>query len=184
MRGKCEYGPYEAAPRSCPVCKFGPCQRSKAASPFPPKPAASPVGWPVYLYGFAAHAAVKSKDSTQVGAALVGPENEVRLTGYNGPPKGVSDLPGRRERPIKYLYAAHAEANLVAFAAREGIRTKGCRVFVTHRCCAACARTLIQAGVVGVFYGPGQTSMDPDEFIAADLMFREAGVEYRPVEGL
>ncbi len=72
--------------------------------------------WSDYYMGFAIHAATRSKDATQVGAVLVGPEGEIRLTGYNGPPNGVADLEERRERPAKYLYAAHAEANLVAFA--------------------------------------------------------------------
>jgi len=135
------------------------------------------MDWDSYFMGFAKHAAKKSKDSTKVGAVLVGPENEVRLTGYNGPPKGVRDLPERRERPMKYLFASHAEANLVAFAAREGIRTKDCTVFVTHACCAACARTLIQAGIRKVVYGGGTTSMPAEEFPAAAQMFEEAGVK-------
>lgn len=132
--------------------------------------------WRQYLFGFATHAATKSKDPTQVGAALVGPEREVRLTAYNGPPKGVLDTEDRRERPAKYLFASHAEANLVAFAAREGISTKGCTVFVTHHPCASCARTLIQAGVRQVIFGSGTTSMPADEFSAAGEMFFEAGV--------
>lgn len=139
------------------------------------------MSWPHYLMGFAAHAATKSKDSTQVGAALVGPNREVRLTGYNGPPIGVDDDPGRRERPKKYLYASHAEANLIAFAARSGISTDGCAVYVTHHPCAACARTLIQAGISTVVFGPGATSMPPDEVVAASQMFHEAGVEVRPL---
>lgn len=141
------------------------------------------MNWRDYYMGFAQHAALKSKDSTQVGAILVGPDGEVRLTSYNGPPKGVMDLPARRERPAKYLYASHAEANLVAFAAREGIRTAGCTVYVTHMCCAACARTLIQAGVTNVVVGPGTTSMPADEFDAAAIMFRETGVRVGRLEG-
>lgn len=97
------------------------------------------MNWCYYLMGFAKHAALKSKDSTQVGAVLVGPDREVRLTAFNGPAHGVADLPWRFERPQKYLYASHAEANLIAFAAREGIRTKGCTVYVTHHPCASCA---------------------------------------------
>lgn len=135
------------------------------------------MDWPTYWMGFAQHAACKSKDSTQVGAALIGPEGEVRLTGFNGPPKGVLDLPDRRERPRKYLFASHAEANLVAFAAREGIRTAGCTVYVTHHPCSACARTLIQAGIGKVVVGTGTTSMPDEEFEAAATMFREAGVK-------
>lgn len=132
--------------------------------------------WFDYLMGFAEHAATKSKDSTQVGAVLVGPEREIRLTAYNGPPRGVKDTEARRERPTKYLFASHAEANLVAFAAREGIRTKGCTVYVTHMPCSACARTLIQAGVSKVIVGPGSTSMPVEEFTAAETMFDEANV--------
>lgn len=132
--------------------------------------------WSDYLFGFAEHAASKSKDSTKVGAALVGPDREIRLTAFNGPPHGVRDSQERFERPTKYLFASHAEANLVAFAAREGIRTKDCTVYVTHMPCAACARTLIQAGVRKVIYGAGPTSMPEEEFSAAATMFEEAGV--------
>lgn len=127
-------------------------------------------------------ASKRSKDSTQVGAALVGRDREVRLTAYNGPPRGVRDIPERFERPYKYLFASHAEANLVAFAAREGIRTKGCSVYVTHIPCAACARSLIQAGVVEVVAGLGKTHMPVEEFRAAELMFEEAGILFRRAE--
>jgi|SRR5690625_3740639 len=137
------------------------------------------TSWPSYYMGFARHAASKSKDSTQVGAILVGPDGEVRLTAFNGPPRGVRDLPERFERPAKYLYASHAEANLVAFAARVGIRTDGCTVYVTHHPCASCARTLIQAGISKVIVGDGQTAMPDEEFDTAAEMFFEAGVEVR-----
>ena len=136
------------------------------------------IDWPSYLMGFATHAAQKSKDATKVGAILVGSNNEVILSGFNGPPIGVRDLPERREkRPEKYLWVSHAESNLIAFAARRGIRTEGCTVYVTHMCCAGCAKALIQAGIKKAVVGAGQTSMSNDEFRAADTMMREAGVE-------
>lgn len=137
------------------------------------------MDWKDYFYRFAETAALKSKDSTQVGAVLVGPDNEIRLTGFNGPPRGVIDSPEKRERPAKYLFASHAEANLIAFAAREGIRTKGCTVYVTHSPCAACARTMIQAGIAEVVVGHGQFASSATwdaENDAARLMFSEAGV--------
>lgn len=135
------------------------------------------VEWKDYYMGFARHAATKSKDTTQVGAVLVGLDGEIRLTAYNGPPRYVHDLPERRERPAKYLFASHSEANLIAFAAREGIKTRNCSVFVTHLPCASCARTLIQAGIIEVWYDNGTTSMPPEEFEAARQMFAEAGVD-------
>lgn len=135
------------------------------------------MNWEEYFMGFAEHAAKKSKDPTQVGAVLVSPDGTIRLTGFNGPPRGVHDRPHRLERPTKYLFASHAEANLIAFAAREHISTRDCTVYVTHMPCASCARTLIQSGIRRVVYGPGTTSMPPDEFLAAHEMFGEAGVQ-------
>lgn len=132
--------------------------------------------WPDYLMGFAEHAARKSKDSTQVGAALTTPEGSVLITAYNGPPRGVRDLPERRERPAKYLFASHAEQNLIAFAARHGIKTEGLAVYVTHHPCSGCAKSLIQAGIRYVVIGGGLTSMPQEEFEAAGSMFREAGI--------
>lgn len=140
------------------------------------------MDWERYLMGFAQHAALKSKDSTQVGACLVDSNRTVRATSFNGPPMGVMDLPERRDRPAKYLYASHSEANLVAFCARNGIATDGCTVFVTHFPCSGCSKALIQAGIKQVIYGPGTTSMPDEEFAAARIMFKEAGVSLVPWE--
>lgn len=126
--------------------------------------------------GFAEHAALKSKDTTKVGAVLVR-ENAVLCTAFNGPPRGVRDSEDRFIRPQKYLYAAHAEMNLVSTAAREGIRIDGCSVYVTHTPCSMCARILIQAGVKRVVFGEGQTSMPKEEYDAAQAMFDEAEVQ-------
>lgn len=142
------------------------------------------MDWHEYFYRFAELAAQKSKDSTKVGAVLVGPEKEIRLTGFNGPPRGVIDSAERRERPAKYLFASHAEANLIAFAAREGISTKGCTVYVTHMPCSSCAKALIQAGIRCVVFGPGTTSMPYEEFQAATQMFDEAKVKLSQIDGL
>lgn len=135
------------------------------------------MNWNDYLMHMAHATSVKSKDSTKVGAVLVGPENEILLTGFNGPPIGVVDLPERREvRPEKYLWVSHAEQNLIAFAARRGVATNGMTVFVTHHPCANCAKSLIQAGIARVVIGQGTTSMPDDEFRVAGKMFAEAGV--------
>lgn len=128
-----------------------------------------------YFMGFARHAATASKDSTKVGAALVGPDGEIRLTGYNGPPRGVRDLPERFERPAKYLYASHAEQNVVAFAARNGIATLGCDIYVTHAPCSSCMKSIIQAGIRCVYIGDGVTVMGVEPESAT--MANEAGVE-------
>lgn len=135
------------------------------------------MDWDEYLMGFAEHAACKSKDSTKVGAILVEADNTVILTGFNGPPRGVEDKPERFERPIKYMYASHAEANLIAFAARKGISTDGCTVVSTHMPCAACTRTLIQAGIKCIVYGDGNFRSLVDEQEHTIAMCEEADVQ-------
>jgi dCMP deaminase len=139
--------------------------------------------WTNFYMDHAKAAAKKSKDSTAVGAALVNEHGSVILTSFNGPPRGVKDLPERRERPLKYLYAAHSEQNLISFAARHGIKTDGCCVAITHFCCSNCAKILIQAGIKHIIYGSGQTNMPEEEFIAARQMLFEAGVTTEEYHG-
>ena len=135
--------------------------------------------WDDYYMGFAEHAAKKSKDSTQVGAILVDPDGAVILTAFNGPPRGVQDKIERLDRPAKYLFAAHGEANLISFAARRGIMTKGCRIYCTHISCSACARTIIQAGIIELVYGDGSFQAIGEESEATRTMFFESGVKLR-----
>ena len=131
--------------------------------------------WVAHFLKMAETAAEPSKDTTKVGAILVR-DKTILLTAFNGPPAGVEDSPDRFERPQKYLFASHAEQNLVAFSARNGIRAEGCAVVVTHFPCDACARSMIQAGIATVIYGDGKTSMPAEQFEAAMTMFLEAGV--------
>ena len=132
--------------------------------------------WPSRFAQLAALVASWSKDPvTQVGAAAVDSQRRLLEVGFNGLPQGVEDLPERMLRPAKYLWTTHAEANLVATAARS--RLAGSTVFVTHLCCAQCAALLIQSGVSKVVCGAGTTSMPEEQFQVAKQMFAEAGVE-------
>lgn len=99
----------------------------------------------------------KSKDpSTQVGAILVGPDNEIRSAGYNDFPRGIDDsISERRERPTKYAWTEHAERNCIYNAARVGIPTKGCTLYLNFEPipCTDCARAIIQSGIIEII-GP------------------------------
>jgi dCMP deaminase len=134
------------------------------------------MDWDTYFLNFATLASRKSKDSTQVGCVIVGPDMEIRATGFNGIPRGVRDLGARMDRPAKYLWTSHAEENAVAHAARVGVSLKGCVAYVTHQPCARCARMLIQAGIATVCFMGGTTSMPAEEFKVAMQMFEEAHV--------
>lgn len=121
-----------------------------------------------------------SKDPrTQVGAVAVGSSNEIVASGYNGLPRGVRDLPERMLPPQKYDWTIHAEANLVAQAARPVLGGK--TVYITHPPCSQCAGLLIQAGVARIVYGDGTTNMPPEKFDIARIKCCEAGVELEAV---
>lgn len=132
--------------------------------------------WARRFMGVAQAVAQWSKDpSTKVGAVATDMDHRILETGYNGLPRYVADHPERMERPQKYLWTAHAEENLVAHAARD--RLDGATVYVTHMCCAACTRMLINSGVARIVVGGGTTSMPPEQFEVARIMLSEAGVE-------
>lgn len=110
------------------------------------------LSWEEYFAQLTILTAQKSEDeSTQCGALIVTVSNEILSTGYNGLPRGIKNIPARQERPIKYSYMEHAERNCVYNAARNGIATKGSKMWVTGVPCADCARAIIQAGIIRVY---------------------------------
>lgn len=127
-----------------------------------------------------------SKDtSTKTGAVVVGPDREIRATGYNGFVRGVDDdIPERMERPTKYDFFEHAERNAIYNACLTGTSLKGCIMYATHAPCTDCARAIIQAGIKTVVTNkiiidentPKGTWRDKLEYSAQ--MFKEAGIEY------
>jgi len=59
----------------------------------------------------------------------------------------------------------HAEANAILFAAKNGIRTEGCTMYVTLSPCIECAKMIKQAGIARVVYDNGYRSSDGIEFL-------------------
>ena len=122
-----------------------------------------------------------SKDpSTQVGCVVVGPDREIRSTGFNGLPRGIEDSEDRlNNREIKYPMICHAEENAIMHAARIGISLKDCTAYVTWPPCTRCARSLIQAGVSEIIYPKGIDIPDrwAQDFDLSLKMFKEAAVK-------
>lgn len=135
--------------------------------------------WDQMFLAIAKDAAKRSKDpSTQVGAVIVGPDNEVRSIGYNCFPRGADDgAPGRLERPTKYKWLEHAERNAIYNAARVGVPLKGCRMYVSWVPCSDCARAIIQSGITELVVEdlsiPERWRAD---FLVSLPMLREAGI--------
>jgi dCMP deaminase len=125
-----------------------------------------------------------SKDqSTKIGAVIVGPDDEIRSTGYNSFPRGLDDEnPERQERPEKYFWFEHGERNAIYNAARHGGSLKDCRMYLScHIPCTGCARAIIQVGIKEVILGKeaSHSTKWAEEATRSQRMFDEAGVKVR-----
>ena len=141
--------------------------------------------WDTYFMDVSLAVSMLSKDkSTQLGAVIVGPDKEIRATGYNSFPRGVNDnVPARQERPLKYQWFEHAERNAIYNAARCGTSLKGCVIYCAWPPCTDCARGIIQAGIVEVVVRSlNCVSRWADDMRVALEMLEEAGVKIRVVE--
>ncbi len=59
-------------------------------------------------------------DASRSGVRSDPSSKRILSTGYNGFPSGIDDsIESRYERPAKYDYTAHAEANAIYTAARQ-----------------------------------------------------------------
>lgn len=142
----------------------------------------APKDWDQRFLQLARHIAGWSQDpSTQVGAIAVR-DRRVLATGFNGLPSGVADTPERlADRELRLEMTVHAEANLIAFAARHGTCLAGATVYVWPlMSCSRCAAKLIQAGITAlVVPDVVEPARWADSFALARAMFAEAGVAVR-----
>jgi len=131
------------------------------------------------LIGEAAHEATRSSDWwRQVGAlAARGDEvlalahNEHRPTEYSPYIQGDPRNDFSRGVRIDLSTAIHAEAVIIARAARDGIALAGADLYVSTFPCPGCARLVTEAGFRTVYFAGPYAMLD------GDTVLREAGVE-------
>lgn len=148
------------------------------------------MSWDEYFLDMVKLIANKSKDrSTKVGCVIVGEENEVRSTGFNGFCRGIDDeKEDRHERPAKYLWSEHAERNSIYNAAKIGISLNKCRIYISWWPCTDCSRAIIQAGIKKVIVD-GRDSKEKYEFnkrweeniTVSKEMLLEAGIKLKEI---
>ena len=125
-----------------------------------------------YMETARAFAKLSKAKRLKVGAIAITPQ-DVMLYSYNGRPAGddnncelrvvIDDYRG--SELVTHPEVLHAEANLVAKAAREGISLKGSTVFTTASPCLPCALQLFQAGVSSVVYDQEYRLTDGIDFL-------------------
>jgi dCMP deaminase len=147
------------------------------------------MNWKEYFRNIAHQVKLKSKDEkTQIGAVIVGEDNEIVSTGYNSFPRGISDdISERQERPEKYFWFEHAERNAIYNAARIGVSTKGTTMYLTCGIpCADCCRGIINAGIITIVCEVGEAGAKGPKWEESGKrslqMFNEAGVKIQYYE--
>lgn len=127
----------------------------------------------------------KSKDpSTKVGAVALDDDCGLLCAGYNGFARGVKDLPERlNDRAFKYPLTVHAEANLIAIAAKKGIKLEGATVVVTSLYpCSVCASQMRQAGIKRIITTKPDNERWNESAKLSDIVFTETRMEIVEVE--
>ena len=145
------------------------------------------MNWDNYFLDMVDLVASKSESrSKKVGAVVVGPDHEVRSTGYNGLPRGIEDLDDRHIKPDRYMWMEHAERNAIYNAARCGISLKGCTLYLSYYPCADCARGIIQVGITTIVIRQDSAAKDTwkswaNSIRVATEMLVETGIKVRIV---
>lgn len=97
-----------------------------------------------------AYSRLSRSKRTSVGAVLVR-DGRIISVGYNGTPSGFpNECEG--EDGLTLDSVVHAEANVILFAAKNGVKTDGATLVTTMAPCHECAKMIIQAGITQVIY--------------------------------
>jgi len=120
-----------------------------------------------------------------VGAVLV-KDKRLLSTGYNGAPsnlKHCSEVGCLREqmgiesgKMHELCRGIHAEQNAIIQAAYHGVSVKGAVIYCTNQPCSICARMIINAGIVKIYYQSGYADSLAKELLA------EANIELKQIE--
>jgi dCMP deaminase len=142
------------------------------------------MNWTEYFLNIAEQVKLKSKDkSTQIGAVIVGEDNEVLSTGYNSFPRGLDDSKEeRQERPEKYFWFEHAERNAIYNAARIGVSLKNSTIYLTSGLpCMDCARGIVNSGIKVVWCKTECTTKNKEKWVESQTkslqLLNECGVQ-------
>ena len=146
-------------------------------------PRSDHLSWDEYFMATAFLSAQRSKDPvTQVGAVIVNEQRRIVGIGYNGMPRGCSDVDmpwgktGEDRLETKYMYVCHAEMN--AILNKNAADVEKCVIYVALFPCNECAKIIIQSGISEVVYFSDK-HRDKPETVASKKMFNMAGINCR-----
>jgi len=119
-----------------------------------------------------------------VGAVLV-KDKRILSTGYNGAPANLrhclevgclrKQMGVESGKMHELCRGIHAEQNAIIQAAYHGVSVKGAAIYCTNQPCSICARMIINAGIVKIYYQSGYA-----DSLAQDLL-AEARIELKQI---
>jgi dCMP deaminase len=130
-----------------------------------------------FYMGMAFWYASRSKDpNTQIGALIISADNKPLGFGYNGPPKEIDDNAIDWDRPQKYPFIKHAEANAIRHTINKSL-LQGATIYITSFPCKSCALDIVDVGIKKVVFfkvknvDPGSLLADTSEWkITVEIM--------------
>lgn len=93
-------------------------------------------------------------ERAQVGAIATNKGGRHLISGYNGAPSGephCCDV-GCDIHDGGCIRTVHAEANVIAMAAKQGIPLRGTIMYCTYSPCRVCAPLILNSGIKAVFF--------------------------------
>ena len=121
------------------------------------------ISWEQYFIQILKCTALRSSCLSSKKGAIIVKDNRLVGAGYSGAPTNVKSCIETgvcRKRQLGYSHgtgheqciAVHAEANAILNCALNGISTKDCIMYCTHKPCVNCLKMIIQSGIKKVFY--------------------------------
>ncbi len=112
------------------------------------------ISWEQYFIAQVNLISLRSTCSRLMVGALIVKNRRIIASGYNGSisdgdhciDEGCYMVDGHCVRTV------HAEANALLQCARFGVATEGTTMYVTHFPCLQCAKQIIQAGIIELYY--------------------------------
>jgi len=142
--------------------------------------------WDAYFMNITSLVAERSTCLRRAVGAVLVKDKRILSTGYNGAPANLKhclEVGCLREqlgiesgKMHELCRGIHAEQNAIIQAAYHGVSVKGAVIYCTNQPCSICARMIINAGIVKIYYQSGYA-----DALAKELL-GEANIELKQIE--
>lgn len=102
-------------------------------------------------------------------------DNRILSSAYNGPPKGQEPCNKKNcNLDESCKRAVHAEANAIAFAAKNGIALNNGTLYCIYAPCLSCAQLIVPTGITKIIYEKEYRTDEGIKFLlAADIIIQK-----------